>query len=239
MALRTEKTTLAIVSALVWLTPASFAQEFRYPVRHGKHSGTLSVSNSGLSFEGAHQTFDWPFQEIHQLKLGPKSLTVLTYQNNRWKMGAERQYKFDLEFGDTQNVYPFLKNRLDQRFVAVFAEPEENLLWEIPVKHLLRFSGSDGVLRVGMDAIVFSSESTAQSRTWRFQDISNVSSAGPFQMTITTFERAAAHFGNLKDFNFELKEPLDEARFNALWLQLNQAKGLEVLRSYRETLARE
>ena len=65
-------------------------------------------------------------------------------------------------------------------------------------------------------------------------DIENISSAGPFELTITTFERAKTHYGDLKGFNFELKQRLEEARYNELWLRLNQSKGLKILDSYRE-----
>ena len=58
-------------------------------------------------------------------------------------------------------------------------------------------------------------------------------SSGPFQLTITTFERAKTHYGNLKGFNFELKQRLEEPRYNDLWRRLNQSKGLEILDTYR------
>ena len=56
----------------------------------------------------------------------------------------------------------------------------------------------------------------------------------PFQLTITTFERAKTHYGDLKGFNFQLKRPLDEGRYNELWLSLNRSKGLKILDSYRQ-----
>lgn len=102
------------------------------------------------------------------------------------------------------------------------------------MKHLLRFGGDEGVLQGGPDAIVYKSADKAESRTWRYEDIENVSSAGPYQLSITTFERARLHYGNLKGFNFQLKQKLSEARYNDLWLQLNRTKGLNILNSYRE-----
>jgi hypothetical protein len=53
-------------------------------------------------------------------------------------------------------------------------------------------------------------------------------------LTITTFERAKTHYGDLKGFNFELKRPLEEDRYNELWLSLNRSKGLKILNSYRQ-----
>jgi hypothetical protein len=290
MEFRIEKRTLALMSALVLWAPAIRAQtEFRYEVWHG-HSrpphikkagnmGALFITSSGMLFEEQyaegkrpkhlHRWF-WDYRDIRQLKMGPRSLTVLTYQDDKWKLGADRQYQFDLvpcppdlelyknaETAEKRGVltsslgrcqtgtglvsektfleaYPFLKQRLDQRFVAGIAERPADILWEIPVKHLLRFGGDEGVLRLGTDTLVYSSDKTVESRTWRYEDIENISSSGPFQLTVTTFERAATHYGDLKGFNFALKERLEETRYNDLWLRLNQAKGLKILDSYRE-----
>ena len=149
-------------------------------------------------------------------------------------LGADREYRFDLIADRTfDDAFQLLKGRLDQRLVAAIPGHLSSTLWEIPVKHLLRFGGDEGVLQVGADAIVYKSAGKGDSRTWRYEDIENVSSAGPFELTITTFERAKTHYGNLKGFSFVLKQRLEEARYNDLWWRLNQSKGLKILNSYR------
>jgi hypothetical protein len=254
MEFRIEKRALTLLSVLALLAPASVAQQdLRYDAWHG-HSrpphvrkagnmGTLTITDSGIAFtekyEGAQprhpHAWRWDFQDIQQLKIAPKSLTVLTYKNNKWKLGAEREYQFDLVADKTfEDAYQLLKGRLDQRLVAAIPDRLSNILWEIPVKHLLRFGGDEGVLQVGADAIVYRSADKADSRTWRYEDIENISSSGPFDLTITTFEHAKTHYGNLKGFNFELKRRLEEDRYNELWLRLNQSKGLKILNSYRD-----
>ncbi len=255
MAFRTEKRAIAFVSGLL-LVPALFAQpSFQYKVWHG-HSrpphirkaggfGTLTINDAGVSFQETYKqgkapkhphAWHWDYQDIQQLKIAPKSLTVLTYRDNKWKLGADREYEFDLVSETTfENAFDFLKGRLDQRFVAALADGPSNVLWEVPVKHLLRFGGDEGVLQVGADAIVYKSAKKNESRTWRYEDIDNISSSGPFQLTLTTFERAKLDYGSRKEFNFQLKQRLDEARYNDLWLRLNQSKGLQILSSYRGT----
>ena len=255
MEFRIEKRTGALLIGLALLAPATFAQqEFRYEAWHG-HSrpphlkkagnmGTLAIAESGISFEETYKdgkkpkhphAWRWAYQDIQQLRMGPKSVNVLTYKDNKWKLGVDREYEFDLVSDKTfEDAYVFLKGRLDQRFVAEIPDRISAVLWEIPVKHLLRFGGHEGVLQVGADEIVYKSAKKSESRTWRYQDIETVSTSGPFQLTITTFERAKTHYGNLKGFNFELKLRLEEAHYNDLWLRLNQSKGLKVLNSYRE-----
>ena len=250
MALRAEKRAGAFLTALL-VSPALFAQQsFQYQAWHG-HSrpphirkagdfGTLTIDATGVSFQETHtgkpknsHTWHWSYQDIEQLKVEPKSLTVLTYKDNRWKFGADREYHFGLRSGKTfEDACGFLGARLDQRFVAAIAAGPAATSWEIPVKHLVRFGGDQGVLQVGAGEIVYNSAQKNESRTWRDEDIDNISSSGPFQLTITTFERAKLDYGSLKQFNFELKQRLDEARYNDLWLRLNQSKGLKILSSY-------
>jgi hypothetical protein len=127
-----------------------------------------------------------------------------------------------------------LKDRLDQRFVAALADEQVAALWEIPVKLQGTLQGSEGMLQVGPDRIVYRTDSKDQSRTWRYQDIENVSTSGPFQLTITTYERAKTHYGTLKGFNFQLKQRLDDKRYQILWKRLNREKGLQFLTSPQE-----
>jgi hypothetical protein len=257
MAFRIEKRTGAFVIALAVTAASGLGQQLQYQVWRGKsrvanlpprfrrvgNMGTLTVSVTGIAFEETGkgekkpkhpERWQWDYQDIQQLKISPKSMTVLTYKDDAWKLGADRQYEFDLVLGGSfTDAYELLKNRLDQRLVAEIPDTVSQPLWEMPVKHLLRFNGDEGVIQVGAGAIVYKSQKNEESRAWRYQDIENISSSGPFQLTITTFERARAHYGNRKDFNFELKQRLDEARYNDLWLRLNQSKGLKILTSYR------
>ena len=253
MEFRIEKRTGALLIILFLQAPAAFAQDLHYDVWHG-HSrpphikkagnmGTLIIADAGVSFEETYKNgrkpkhphaWRWAYQNIQQLKIAPKSLTVLTYNDNKWNLGADREYEFTLGADRTfEDAYQLLKGRLDQRLVAAIPDHLTSTLWEIPVKHLRRVRGDEGVLQVGPDTIVYQSADKAESRTWRYEDIENISSSGPFDLTITSFERAKAHYRNLKGFNFELKQRLEEARYDELWLRLNQSKGLKILNSYR------
>ena len=254
MAFRVEKRAIALISGLL-LAPGLFAQQsFVYEAWHG-HSrpphirkagglGTLTISDAGVSFQESYKEgkmpkhpheWRWDYQDIQQLKVTPESLTVLTYSDDKWKPGADREYQFDLTAGKSlEDAYNVLKRRLDRRFVAAIADTPTAMLWELPAKHLQALVGDEGLIQVGTDAIAYKSDRANQSRTWRYEDIDNISSSGPFQLTITTFEHARMHYGSRKSFEFELKQRLEESRYNDLWLRLNQTKGLKVLSSYRE-----
>jgi hypothetical protein len=254
MAFRIEKRTRALLISLALLAPAAFAQDLRYDVWHGHsrpphirkagNTGTLTITGSEVSFQERYEgkkpkhphAWRWNYENIQQLKIAPKSVTILTYKDNKWKLGADREYEFDLVGDKTfEGAYQLLKGRLDQRLVAEIPDRPSLILWEIPVKHLRRFGGDEGVLQVGPGAVVYRSADQDASRTWRYEDIENISSSGPFQLTITTYERAKLHYGNLKGFDFELKRRLEDGRYNDLWVRLNLSKGLTLLNSYRES----
>jgi hypothetical protein len=233
--------------------PAFSQQDFRYEALH-EHArlpnmfktrgyGILTISATGVSFSEISingvtpkhpHRFQWKYSDIQQLKLEPRTLSVLTYEDNRWKFGADRQHEFDMfSAGSFETASEYLKRRLDQRFVVAIAEAPATVLWEVPVKHVYGWTGDQGVLQAGTTQIVYKSKKKEASRTWRYEDIDNISSSGPFDLTITTFERARLDYGSRKQFAFQLKERIGEARYNDLWLRLNQSKGLRVLSSYR------
>jgi hypothetical protein len=246
MAFRTEKRTGIVAVLALAIAPALFAQkELRFEVQHAhlwKHgAGTLVITERGVSFQEltkkkqAKHAFELNYQDIQEFRLSADKITLVTYKDRKWRLGIDKEYKFTLTPGQSFNeAYTLLKDRLDQRFVAAVADEQIQPLWEAPAKLLGRVTGSEGILQVSSDRVVYRTTRKRQSRTWRYGDIENISTSGPFQLTLTTYERAKTHYGNLKGFNFQLKQALDEKQFNLLWRRLNQTKGLELLTSAQE-----
>ena len=222
-------------------TAAAFAAS--YPARHdhwrGHCDGRLTVDDNGVAFESdKKEDHSWKvsYLDIQQVMvLDDGEFRLLTYKDRKWRLGADREYQ--LRIPDQQfaaQVSPLLERRLERRFVSGAAPPEVQPLWELPAKHLLRFSGTEGTLVVTADRILYRTDSRGESRDWPFSDIDNVSTSGPYQLTITTYERALSHYGDRKGFNFQLKHPLTEALYNDLWLRLEKSKGLQILKSARK-----
>ena len=216
------------IGALLIVAAAPVTAAIQFDMRHDHlHKGclgTMVVDEQGISFTGAKKhAWRWQYDDIQELKLSPGRLYVLTYRDRKLRLGADRAYEFEGAIPDS--VYAMWKERLDQRFVAALVQRSAAPLWRIPAKHLRRISGSDGMLEFGEDRIVYAADRKDESRTWRFEDIDNISSSGPFQLTITSFERARGHYGDRKGFNFQLKQPLSEVRFDDLWLRINQKNG--------------
>jgi hypothetical protein len=175
----------------------------QFPVRH-EHlrqscAGVMTIDERGVSFAGPREhNWTWPFQDLRQLKISPEGVTVLTYD------GPRRVFTGKVPAAE---LYPMLRDQMDQRLVAALAE-EVPGAWSIPVGH--------GTIAFGADAIVYSTKTPGESRTWRYSDIDTISSAGPFELTVTTLE---------KTFHFQLKQPLAERRYDELWMQLQRKNG--------------
>jgi hypothetical protein len=247
-----------IASVFTSLSSIAVAAELRFDVRHERalrdHPGSLTIDNAGISY---HQVLTekqqrkqkekpskkapelesvrFDYQDIQQLRLSTDKLVLVTYKDRKWLLGIDKEYEFLIVGGRSfAEAYSMLKDRLDQRFVAALADPQAPVLWELPVKLQGRLQGSEGVLQVGSDHIAYRTDRRGEARTWRYGDIENISSAGPFQLTITTYERAKTHYGSLRGFNFQLKQRLDEKRYQLLWKRLNREKGLQFLTAQQE-----
>ena len=240
---------VSLLVALLAVAPAG-AAELTYEVQHHRalknHAGVLTISEKGVGYQQVlsdgkgkkHpklESVQFDYQDIQELWVSPDKLVLVTYKDRKWLLGVDKEFEFFLTKGKSFDAaYSMLKDKLDRRFVAAVADSQPSMLWALPVKLLGTIQGSEGILEVGSDRIVYRTERQRQSRTWRYQDIENVSTSDRYQLTVTTYERAKSQYGSRKGFNFQLKQPLDEKRFEALWKRLNQDKGLQFLTTIEE-----
>ena len=219
------KTAIILVAAMQ--TAAGAQVEHRHPRHSG--AGTLTITDDGLSFTetGKHPEHSrvWKYEQIQQIELSASRLRVLTYEDSRRQLGRDREYVFDnLPADFAKSAYPMWKDKLDQRFIAALADPEITTLAEFPAKLLGLTKGVEGTLLFAEDRIVFRTDKPGSSRTWRFIDIDNVASAGPFDFSVVTLEHHGAWNSGARDFRFHLQRPMEEARFNELWRRMHRLR---------------
>jgi hypothetical protein len=199
---------------------AALASAAQFTVRHkhlnGGCSGAMTVDENGVAFTGAKKhAWSWKYEDIQQLRLSPESIYILTYKDSKLRLGEDRAYTFTGKI-PAEELYALLADRMDQRFVAAVGQALGLPTFSVPAKQLKPIAGSEGTLSFTAGAIVYSTPAKTESRTWRYSDIENIASSGPFQLTITTLE---------KPFNFQLKQPITEASYNDLWLQIEKKNG--------------
>ena len=186
----------------------------QFPVRH-EHlrkgcAGTLTVDDAGIRFAGPKKhAWTWRYQDIQQLTLAPGRLNILTYKDSKLRLGTDVSFTFTGKI-PVETLYPQWRAKLDQRFVAAVAD-EASAAEGIAVKHVNLLRGTQGILSFTPDSVSYAS--SGDSRTWRYSDIQFISSSGPFQLSITTFE---------KQFHFQLKQPMAETQYNQLWLDIER-----------------
>jgi hypothetical protein len=233
MAFRIEARIGAILALAAVLGSAQEVQVRHTHLRHGGY-GQLQVSQDSLRFvetgKGKKHSRNWKYDDIQQLELTLETLRLLTYEDQKWKFGRDREYLFDhLPEGFAQTVYALWRDRLDQRFTASLPDKNVQVAWEIPAKLLGK--GSQGTVRIGSDRIVYETEAPAESRTWRFLDIENIATAGPFDLSIVTREHHGTFNNGSREFRFQLKQALPEERYNELWRNLNLQTQSDLIRT--------
>lgn len=200
-----------MVAAGVWAQQVS-AQQF--PVHH-QHlhkycAGTLTVDEKGIAFQGPkHHAWTWPYREIQQLTLTSQSIHILGYKDSSLKLGRDEAYTFTGAI-PAAGLYARWSAALDQRFVAAGGRTGEPDGMKFPAKLLGLTKGTHSTLVFAVDVVTFG------ARTWRYTDIQSIASSGPFQLTVTTLD---------KQFRFQLKQPITEATYNQLWLDIEKKNG--------------
>ena len=210
--------------------------EVRHRHLRGGAVGTLRVDADSISFVEASKkgkdSREWRFEDIQQLSLSSSELRVLTYEDRKWQLGRDRDYVFDqLPEGFVEQARQVLAQKLGRRFVVELADSGVAATWEAGAKLRHGLGGSEGVLRIGDDRIVYQSKAAGESRSWRFEDIDTISMAGPFDLSVTTIERSGWRHAGPTEFRFQLKEELKEDRYNDLWRRVNGSKTATGLQS--------
>jgi len=185
--------------------------------------GVLQIDERGIRFlpkvtgPKAHE-WSWAWQDVQRLELSEQQIVVVTYEDIRWRLGADRAVRFRALQGQSfLDGYNLLRDRGDVRLVAQVADKLEPLLWEVPVKRLGRVQGSQGHLKAGQSRLIYESSSPNRSMTWKYKEIQNISLLALDRLAVAT---AAGQYV------FQLKAPIDEARYDELWRRVQAAQGL-------------
>lgn len=226
MALGSEAKRIGIVALLVCAPLA--AETIELGAEHGRWrwrvEGKLRLEDDGARFDAPGRRLAWRWAEIQQLELVRDRIIVTSYRDR----GLVRLYtdeRFELRFTgtpDVERLYAFLAARMDQRLVTRVALPPRGPLWRVGVKRVRMGRGAQGELIVEPARVLFVAQGRGESRVWRDQEIELISSSGPHQLTLTAREPD----GN---YEFQLKQALDQDQYDALWRRLNRPRGLELL----------
>lgn len=240
-----------IATALLAPLLALQAPSYEFSVRHdhdpwGACQGTLTVDDQGIRYASQGKPEHdrvWTWLQIQSVdrKSGAR-LSVLTYEDLKWRLGQDRPYDFSLaplaeskdrggeteaggdmpskddskRRGSLEGAFRLISAHLGKPLtdrVARSIEPE----FEVAAKHLHTFGGCQGVLRIGPEWIVYETSRPGHTRSWkRGRDVDSVWSADRFHFEIRAFEHGSQDFSSMTTFRFQLKEPLDQDFYDRL-----------------------
>ncbi len=205
------------------------AQEVRFPVEHRRwlrdQKGELIFGDTGIEFRAKDKkdARTWKYEDIQQLGLlSPKELTILTYKDSKWKFDKDIFYRFEITSGEmTPALYTQLQSKLKRPVASALIPPGINPKFTVPVKHLLGFGGTQGMLEIGDEYVIYKTDTPKDSRIWRYQDITSVGTTGPYQLRLTSMDRAEGESGAERNFVFNLKERLTADAYDFIWWKIN------------------
>jgi len=229
----------ALLTALVGIISAANAisQErgITLNVRHdhfmGSCNGSLVLDERGVRYETTHQkdARAWNIEDIKEFEIErDRRIKLYTYEDrSNWRLGADKIFEFTWfdESISSQQVYEFLRSHTRRPIAASLIPAEVGpLSFDLPAKHLGILRGNQGRLQFSEGGVVFQASNGRGSRSWRYEDLESISTGGPYDLTLTTYEQQRFHYASRRVYNFQLKESLPRDSYDALWRFVNQKK---------------
>ena len=215
---------LVIAAIALLIANSAFAQEFTYKVEQdrmiGHRDGELIISDKGVEYRATKrekESRSWTYADIKLLEiLSPTTLRIWTYKDSKLRLGKDQSLTYKIIEGQMdQEVSDFLRQRIARPFVTSFTDKGSEPLAEIPVKRSRWFSGSEGILKVYPDRLVYESKTSHDSRSWRWTDIRGVGRPDRYKFDVETFEPQIG--ASSRSFSFMLKEEMSDKTYDLIW----------------------
>jgi hypothetical protein len=217
-----------VLPLLIWIwsvAPPAVAQTF--PVIQKKAfwpdgGGELIITPEAMEFRAAGKEQNsrrWLYRDIQHLdRISPNELVILSYEDQKWQLGRDREFRFVLTEGQITNaLFETLRSRLGKPSTDRVVGEEQNPLYEIAVKHLHTFGGCEGRLVFTRDAVTYQTDHAKDAREWRLDsEIESVWSQGPFRLDIHVHENNRREFSATRVYQFALKQRLDNGFYSSL-----------------------
>src|SRR5574341_22248 len=219
---------LATIFSIAQLAAAR-SYEFKGEHEHTFRScrGKLIITPEKIEYQTDHKGHSrtWLYTDLQQIKVeSPKELELVSYEDQKWRAGLDRTFKFKLLEGEiTSEISALLVGRAARPVVTSVRPTDEGApTFEVPVKHLHRFGGCLGTLKIYPDRVVYEAKDEPEdSRFWRYRDIRSFSQSDRYRFEIATFEDK---FGGPKAYNFQLREELPTGAYEYVWARVYPSK---------------
>jgi hypothetical protein len=189
----------------------------------GDTRGTLVVAEDGIAFRtpSVKNARHWRYADLKQVRiLSQTRLQVATYEDRgRLHLGSHRSYDFRVTAIPPELV-AYLLARIERPIVTAVMPPlADTPRFLAPVTRARTGRGSDGTLRLYDGGLAYATDRDGEARFWRFRDIFAVLALDAFRLQVLAYEGGS---GETRAFTFDLKEPLPDGMYDALWQQVNR-----------------
>ena len=228
---------------LLLLTTGLVSAQTSFEVVHKKHlwfdqKGAIRIDDSGISFQPAgkgKESRTWTYEDIQFLdRVSATEFRLLSYEDVAWKLGLDRRYRFVLPAGAfTDEVFEYVASRMTKpvtnRVVSPLGFPEQHperrptrhTEQVLPAKHLTTWGGSEGVLFLSPERIVYRTDARKKSREWLVvREVQSVWSSDPYRLELHVYEDNRGTLRSAKVYKFALKKPLDAEFYRRFKLKL-------------------
>ncbi|MDA2926293.1 hypothetical protein MYX78_03500 [Acidobacteria bacterium AH-259-G07] len=227
---------LSVLTITLSFCPSLMAGDntvFQFPVKHdhfwGAGLGDLTIDQEGIAYNSEKDDDHfrrWSYADIQEVKIeSPQRIYIRTYEDVWWKLNRERVYKFQLIDGEiSADVVHVLRERLPTALVsAVFTGPDD-AFYMVPVKHGHTLgTGCEGQLLFSRKGVYYASSNSEHGRFWPIEDIESLGrmSSSHFRITV----REHSHSGSIRNFQFQLKRPMDEVAYELFWRKIYEPES--------------
>ena len=163
----------------------------------------------------------------HLDRVSRTELVILTYEDQRWKFGRDRQFRFALTSGElSDELFETIRQRLNKPATDRVVPEVSQAAYLLPAKHLHTLGGCEGRLVFTPNTIYFQTDHAEDARSWKLaSEVQSAWSAHPYHLEIHVYENNRREFSQTRIFNFALKEPLDPAFYRSLKLKLYELES--------------
>ena len=219
---------LSMTTMLALTAAPAFTQSFEFVVKKdqffGASNGTLVFGAESVEYRTA-DTNDarlWAYNDIKQIQiLSPTRITIKTYEDQgRLRLGADRTFEFELTEGFVSpDLVAFFWDRVVFPVVtAVLPDAAAPPGRSVPVKLRQRLRGSDGILQLYDDRLVYVTDRAEHGRAWRPADLRTVYQPDRHRLHIDAYEGGG---DRTRTFSFDLKQPLPAGFLDSIWQWLH------------------
>lgn len=187
--------------------------------------GEIRITQEGIGFQETNgkTSHTWAYRDIQAFDRWSRTeFVILSYEDQRWKLGRDRRYHFALTAGElTDELFERIRQGLAKPVTDRVVREVSAAVYELPVKHRHSFGGCEGLLLFTPEAIYYQTEQAEDARAWRWAtDVESIWSSQPYELEVHVYEDNRREFSRTRVFKFALKKPLDPEFYRNLKLKL-------------------